>query len=89
MAILKTPVVVVFFTMPVANAPKNCGPLSPESVVPCTMNLLAKATLALPSTEFPAKFLAVVHVAAEVDVVAVAALPVVSLLNVVELLSIN
>lgn len=72
LAILRTPVEVVFFTNPVPNAPKNCAPLNPESVVPCTMNLLAKATFAEPSTEFPASNRAVVHFPA---LVAVAALP--------------
>jgi hypothetical protein len=32
--------------------------------VPCTINLLAKATFAEPSTELPAKFLAVAHLLA-------------------------
>src|SRR5579872_7381884 len=70
---LKTPVVVVFFTRPVPSEPKNCAPVNPESTVPCTINLFANGTSAEPFTLLPARFLAVVHVAA---------LPVVFWLNV-------
>ena len=54
----------MFLTSPVDREPKNCAPLNPESLVPCTINLFANATSADPSTEFPARFLAVVHLAA-------------------------
>ena len=58
--------------MPVPNAPRNCAPDKPASVVPWTINLFENATFALPSTLLPAKFLAVVHFPA---LVAVAAFP--------------
>jgi hypothetical protein len=63
-AIERTPVVVVFLTMPVPSAPRNCAAESPASAVPWTMNLLAKATLAEPSTLLPARLRAVVHLVA-------------------------
>ena len=59
-----TPVVVVTTMMPVDNAPKNCAADKPLSEVPCTINLLEKATLAEPSTLLPARLRAVVHLAA-------------------------
>lgn len=78
-AIESTPVEVVFFTMPVPRAPKNCAADSPLSVVPWTINLLANATFADPSTLLPAKLRAVSHLEAVAAlpevVVAVAALP--------------
>src|SRR5271165_1483055 len=64
-AMLRTPVLVVFFSGPVPKAPRNCAPERPASVVPCTINLLENATLAEPSTLLPAKLRAVVHLAAE------------------------
>ena len=69
-AIDSTPVVAVFFTRPVASAPKNWAPPSPESVVPCAINLFEKVMLALPSKLLPARYLAVANF------VAVPALPV-------------
>jgi hypothetical protein len=70
-AIVKAPVEVVFLTIPVLNAPKNWAPVSPASVVPWTINLFAKPTLADPSTELPANVLAVVHLAAEPSILVI------------------
>src|SRR5437879_11323148 len=55
--------------MPVLNAPRNCAADNPLSAVPCTMNLFAKATLADPSTLFPAKLRAVCHLGADTIVI--------------------
>src|ERR1035437_10312323 len=64
-AMESTPAVVVFLTMPVPSAPRNCAAERPASVIHCTMNLFAQVAFAAPSTEFPAMSLAVVHFAAE------------------------
>lgn len=62
---LKTPVVVVFLSGPVASAPRNCAFVNPASVVPCSITVFVNATFAEPSTLFPASRRAVVHFAAD------------------------
>ena len=64
MAIERTPVLVVFFKIPVPSDPRNCAPDNPESLVPSATKAFENATLADPSTLLPARFRAVVHFAA-------------------------